>query len=1114
MTGAYPMSDKMHPLTTEEYADWMFTELDQRQSIFGMPDTLFFDPSAHAPFASRKFNRHLEAPIGVAAGPHSQLTQNILSAWLTGARFIELKTVQILDELEVTKPCIDMEDVGYNCEWSQELRIEQSFEEYLKAWILIHVLQKRLGHEESPGDAGTIFNMSVGYNLEGIKSAAVQQFISRMRDSSQQRDRMLSALAGKYECVAELDIPSRVSDNVTLSTMHGCPPEEIERIALFLIEEMGLHTTVKFNPTLLGPQLLREILNGDLGYDDIHVPDAAFEHDPCFDDAVSIIRSLSSAARKKGVDFGVKLSNTLETCNVRLALPETEEFHYMSGRALHPLTVNLAKMINDEFKGEIPISFAAGADAFNLPSLVACRLAPVTVSSDLLKPGGYGRLAQYVENLSGAMQETKTDSLDDYMAAGDERLVAYAKEVREDERYRRKRVPLSTKTTRPLEHFDCIAAPCRSGCPTYQNVPDYLHLVAHDRVDEALAVILNENPLPGITGCVCDHPCTAKCVRSNYDYPLLIREIKRFVAEEAEPVLESDATCRGSSNGTGVAVVGAGPAGLACAYYLALGGFKVSVFDSRDAAGGIPEAIIPPYRLSDETIRRDVDAISALGVEFQFGCELGKNLAVDDLHKKGFKYVFIGAGAAKGRHLDIEGEGGSMVYDCLDFLRAVRGGALPDLGSNVIVVGGGNSAMDAARTAWRIVGLDGSVTVVYRRTIAQMPAGQEEIEALFDERIEVRELLSPKKIVRRQNGNLAGMECQRNKLGKKDDSGRARPVPIPDAIEVIEADAIIVAVSQGADVDFLEKTGIKLGESGNIRVDANMMTNREGVFAGGDAVRGASTIITAIADGRAAAREICQREGITIPPERKLHKSISRNDYLVKRTMREYPPPIPTVAAELRTMGTEVNAPLTRDQARTEAGRCLGCDEFCGLCQTVCPNRANLIFEVTPISLTLGKYVWRNGSMEKAGDTRFVVEQESQIVNIAEFCNECGNCRTFCPTAGAPYLDKPRLCLTQQVFEEEEKRAFRIESSSDGWSLAAKFDYDFVRLNVIAGDIEFISNKFIARFDPNLILREIKAGREIREGEEVCLDICAEMFVLGKGLIASANYLCLDQGQT
>ena len=266
---------------------------------------------------------------------------------------------------------------------------------------------------------------------------------------------------------------------------------------------------------------------------------------------------------------------------------------------------------------------------------------------------------------------------------------------------------------------------------------------------------------------------------------------------------------------------------------------------------------------------------------------------------------------------------------------------------------------------------------------------------------------------------------------------------------------------------------------------------------------------TAIADGRAVAREICRREGVDFIEEQYLQKEGSRNDYLVKRSTRIYPERVSCPPVENRDMKTIVNISLTGDQAREEAKRCLDCDEFCGLCQTVCPNRANLIYEVTPIYVNLDKYEYQNRRMEKTGKTSFSIEQQSQIVNIAEFCNECGNCQTFCPTAGAPYQDKPRLCLTQKVFEEEETQAYRLETHENGWSIAGKDGSDYVHLNVSENGMEYISGKVVVKFDLNLKLQEIKAGSEIREGDRINLEGCVELYVMGKGLIESAGYLAL-----
>jgi len=235
------MTDRMRTLPFDALLHWIETELEAERSIFGIPRELFFVPRDDAPFATTLFGHHLAAPVGPAAGPHTQLTQNILSAWLCGGRFIELKTVQIMDELEIPRPCIDMEDEGYNVEWSQELRLHESLDEYVKAWVLIRTLRRLLGFEET--QFGTIFNMSVGYNLEGILSPPMQRFMDRLEDASEEIESIASGLRNRSP-FADLEVPSRIVDSVTLSTMHGCPPDEIEKIARYLIEERVLHTTV------------------------------------------------------------------------------------------------------------------------------------------------------------------------------------------------------------------------------------------------------------------------------------------------------------------------------------------------------------------------------------------------------------------------------------------------------------------------------------------------------------------------------------------------------------------------------------------------------------------------------------------------------------------------------------------------------------------------------------------------------------------------------------------------------------------------------------------------------------------------------------------------------
>ncbi|MBN2496073.1 MAG: FAD-dependent oxidoreductase [Deltaproteobacteria bacterium] len=1165
------MADAMHPLPIEDLSRWIFAELEQRRSVFGLPAELFFEPRPDQPFATQQYGQVLETPLGVAAGPQTQMAQNILVAYLAGARFIELKTVQTLDELEVTKPCIDMQDVGYNCEWSQELRLEQSFSEYLKAWVLIHALRAHLGHRRGDGQRGFVFNMSLGYNLEGIHEDNVQRFLARMAKAAEQRDAMLERIADRVP--ADLEVGEQLSDNVTLSTMHGCPPEEIERIGLYLIEQLGLHTAIKLNPTLLGPDALREILHGELGHDDIEVPDEAFEHDPGYADAVSMIRSLRDAAAKKGVCFGLKLTNTLETRNLRKALPEKEPVHYMSGRALHPLSVQLAQRLFDDFEGQLAISLAGGVDAFNLPPLIAAGLSPVTVCSDLLRPGGYGRLAQYVEELSAAMRAAKADDAEElacrravrgkdgadrafellagqgglsaaeqesfravFEAAGDvpvrERVRAaarrldrdaaelqqsfvracrrvnlrqHAKALRGDVRYAKPRRRVPTKTDRPLGRFDCIGAPCTEGCPAQQNVPDYMYLVARGRYDEAMDVVLRANPLPSITGSVCDHPCMSKCVRGLYDRPLAIREIKRFISERCS---RRRSPARRRELEASVGVIGAGPAGLAAAYFLALEGFRVTLYDARDEPGGVPAQMIPAYRLPESALAEDIELIRNLGVELRFGVRVGEALPFEEIREQ-HRYVFVGIGASLGISLGIEGEDAQGVFDCLDLLTRARAGCAPPLGRKALVIGGGNSAMDAARTARRLVGPEGNVIVVYRRTISQMPADDEEIAALRTEGIAIRELCAPARVLADGAGRVRGLACLRMKLGEVDASGRPRPVPVDEAEEEIEADAIVVAVGQQAEVDFLERAGVRIGKRKIVEVDERTgETSIASVFAGGDAVRGGATVIQAEADARRAVAEILRREGLPEPAEPPLRKEGSPRDYLLAKSRRDYGEPLPELPAGERTGFDRVVLSLREDQARREASRCLSCDEYCSLCTTVCPNRANLEIACEPFETQLELLAIRGKKVERTGERRaFRVEQPTQVVNLADLCNECGNCQTFCPTAGAPYRDKIRLCFSDESFEREQA-GWRVRKTEIGFHVEAKLPDGLHSLESDGQVLAYRSPRLRARLaESDLAVKQLEPGELARDGETCDLETCAAMLVLGRALIASAGFL-------
>ncbi len=1072
----------------EMLAGWIFRDLEARDTVMGIPKANFQVPTPA--MAREMFGHTVAAPLGVAAGPHSQLAQNIVSSWLCGARFIELKTVQILDEIEVSRPCIDVEDEGYNCEWSQELKLEESFTEYLNAWVLIHALAHRLG---LPGP-GTHFNMSVGYDLKGIQAPRVRAYLAAMRGAGAALDEAVAQVARVYPAVRDVSIPAELSNHVTLSTMHGCPPEEIQRIAAFLLTEVGVHTWVKLNPTLLGAGRLRGLLNGAQGFD-IEVPDSAFDHDPGFDQAMAMVRNLAAVARDLPLQFGLKLTNTLEVTNHRTVFPPAEKMMYLSGRALHPLTLNLAHLVSEELDGQVPISFCGGADAGNFPDLVADGLGPVTVCTDLLKPGGYARLQQYLRNLETAMGDAA--DLDAYVRAASGghgarfNLARHAVKVVGDDAYARRPRPLRFKGPRALGPFDCIFAPCVDSCPTNQNIPDYLWLVAHGRPREAMEVILRTNPQPGITGSVCDHPCTGTCVRMFYDAPLAIREIKRFAFEQGGAFPEAP----GPRTGPGVAVAGAGPAGLSAAYYLARFGFDVHVFEAKRELGGMVSGVIPGFRLAGEALEADLRRLADLGVTFHLGQALGRDRTLAGL-REAFPYVFLGVGAQRGKRLGIPGEGAEGVVDALDFLDRVRAGTPMDLGRRVIIIGAGNTAMDAARCSRRLV-RDGTVTIVYRRTRAQMPADPAEVVDCLEEGVDLRDLLAPVRVVA-EGGRVTGLVCARMALGERDASGRPRPVPVEGGEELLPVDTLIPAISQEPVLDFLEGLPVALRRDGTFEVDpATRETSVPGLFAGGDAVHGPSSIIEAIADGRAVAETLARRHGIPVPGEAHLPKGAPEAALLEKKARVAPARQVPVLPLAERRGFEEVLHPFTPEEAVREASRCLDCDDLCSLCVTVCPNRAMLAFSMAPLRLSLPVLEQRGGRLEVVSHRPFVVDQAVQTFNVADFCNECGNCTSFCPTAGAPYRDKPRFWIDRDGFRDARDDAFRMERAGETLVLEARIQGREHRLEAGPGGALYRSGPFTARTRAgSWEIAEWEVKGKLAEGTQVDLAVYGTLVAL------------------
>lgn len=954
------MSDLMRMIPFGNMIDWMLQEYKDQKSIFGIRENKFYKNKSGKTIEVN--GETLASPLGPAAGPNSQLTQNIVASYLAGCRFIELKTIQEMDgealRACVAKPCINVQDEGYNVEWSTELTVQEAYDEYIKAWFILHVLGKELGLSNGKDFA---FNMSIGYDLENIKKPKVNGFIDNMIDASntpiwKECKSYLLANLGKFKNIDAAFVES-ISANVcpsgTISTLHGCPPAEIERIAMHLLTEKKLNTFIKCNPTLNGYEFARNLLDsmgyGYIGFDDHH-----FNNDLQWDDAVVMLSRLKVVSKDLGLGFGVKLTNTFAVQIANKEFASGDEM-YMSGRSLFPLTISLANRLSQYFKGDLQISYSGGADFFNVSEILECGIKPITVASTILKPGGYERVKQMADKVESALDGG-------FKGLNVDKLNKLATEVVSNKYHvKSRRTAQNRKTNSILPLFDCAKAPCKDGgCPINQQIPEYLKLVADKKFDEAYKVIVNDNTSPGILGTICDHQCQHKCTRLDYDESLEIRNSKRLAVENAADAYIAQIKPSDIRTGKKVAIIGAGPAGLAAATFLRRNGVSVTVMDRKEKPYGIVNYVIPEFRISDEMIARDFALAEKAGVEFKFG--VNENFDLKAL-KEAYDYVIVAIGAWD-KGVNPVAEGDKEVYDSLAFLenyKASKGNL--SLGKNVVVIGGGDVAMDCARAAKRVAGVE-NVTIVYRRTVANMPAEREEIELAVADKVEFKELLAP---VSYFNGNLT---CEIMELGAKDESGRCSITGTCNMVTV-QADTVIGATGARIQKGFLKD--LEVDAKGLAVINANNETSMAGVYIAGDCKKGPSTIVKAVADGKLIAKDILKKTHLGHDFVRYTYKQDEADLYAKKGVLAE----------------------ASKDSS--DGNRCLACDQICELCVDVCPNRANV---------------------------KVMVDGTHQIMHVDGMCNECGNCGIFCPHTGNPYKDKVTIFWTEEDFKDSTNVGF------------------------------------------------------------------------------------------
>jgi NADH-quinone oxidoreductase subunit F len=488
-----------------------------------------------------------------------------------------------------------------------------------------------------------------------------------------------------------------------------------------------------------------------------------------------------------------------------------------------------------------------------------------------------------------------------------------------------------------IEHKRCpaavckgiISSPCQHTCPIGQDVPCYIGLIAQGRFDEAAELVRRENPLPAICGRVCTAPCEDKC-RSGAGggEAISIRALKRFLADhEREQALQLTPPPKPPRDAS-VAIVGSGPAGLTCAYYLALEGYGVTIFESLPVAGGMLATGIPDYRLPKDILRYDIDAIRNVGVEIRTNTTVGRDVQLSELREQ-YRAVFIAIGAHKGLRLNIDGEDSPQVIDAVDFLRAVNLGHEITIGQKVAVIGGGDAAVDAARVASR---LGKEVRILYRRTRAEMPAAKEEVEELDREGIDLQVLVAPVRALS-DDGRLTRLECIRMELGDIDKSGRRRPVPIAGSEFTVEIDTLIPAIGQEPDVRPLaDGNGLNITRWSTIEADPETFhTGIEGLFAGGDVVSGPSTVVDAMAHGKIAAQMIHNYiKGHPVTRQYRVTRpaldvaAVELTDEEIEKLHKPQMPLLPI--AERAGAFKQVQLGFNREMAVAEAKRCIRCD--------------------------------------------------------------------------------------------------------------------------------------------------------------------------------------------
>lgn len=1009
----------MNPPSIEQLLRFMLSSFEQKGEIFDIPEKLFYKHWHYHTLYTEKHGHKIHNPIGISSGPLTQLAQNIVTAWLCGARIIELKTVQPNTVDNRIKPSIDIFNGAYNCERSQELSVEQAYDQYLTAWILIHILQHKLSLETYKRlDIGTIFTMSLGYTLSDIRSDKMQWFVDKMTDCSQEKAEKISAIKSIYPDVVTLNIPDTISNSFIVNTWKGCSARELEYICKFLVIDKKLHPSIKFSPKLLGFKSVMAILSAEHTFE-AEIKEEDFEDNIQYGEAISLIEDVTKISKEMDLEMTVKISNSLSCKNNTSQIPRSADEVFMSGRALHPIAVNLAAKLQSKFDGLLDISFSGGASASNIVNLIQSGFQTITVCTDLLKPGGPGRLHQYFNTLSKTFANYQAKNIREFiLKSGNaysvsesalENLRNYAIRTLSDPEYQTNELSgLSIKSTRPLHHYDCIKAPCTEASPLNIDTSSYCWFTNKNDANKAINAILADNPMPSVLGMIGDDPSRVNCVRNNYDYPVLMKEVEGFIAEY-EPE-ENTGLPALPENGMNVAVIGGGISGLSCAWYLSRYGFAVDIYEAEEQPGGMVNTIVPSFRITNDALQKDIKRIKNAGIKILANTTIDKERF--ERIRKSYNYVYVSSGASASEKPDLDTKNAENVYDAIQFLKAVKKN--PDFapGNNIAVIGSNWLAADVARAAIRLVGEDGYVALITPEQEKDLQINLPTLKALQDEEIEIFEKCRAKSFNITGNAVESIETIAVEKIADKR-SKKPKYKDVEDSEQVFKFDAVVSCADLVANTKFLDKKNLKL--KGKTKETA-----MEHVFAGGLLTNPLSSIMTVIADAKDAAMQISDKAGVAIPERLfRQEKDVDIEQLKIKKTQVDKPNFPEQTPPEKRTGFEPVVSTLKPIRALKEAARCLHCDTLCNICTEVCPNQAMIGFEVDLNDITIPTITMDEEEFYVSEHDKLDVKQKHQVLVVNDWCNDCGNCTTFCPAAGSPNKDKLRVHFNRDRFNSD-----------------------------------------------------------------------------------------------